>query len=127
MATTPPEARESLWALITGPMIWAMHFVLSYVTAAVWCAKFADVDGSLAPVASAVAVYTLVALMLIALSAHRGFRRHSYGESAGPPHGGDTPGDRHRFLGFASLLLCALSAVAVVYGAMTVMFIRSCT
>ena len=31
------------------------------------------------------------------------------------PHDDDTPEDRHRFLGFAALLLSALSAVAVIY------------
>lgn len=126
MQTPPPEARESLWALITGPLIWLVHFALSYITAAIWCAKYTDEAGSLAPAAIAISVYTGVGLLLIALSAHRGFRRHSLGESAGPPHDADTPGDRHRFLGFASLLLCGLAAIATVFVAMTVVFIGSC-
>lgn len=124
--TPPPEARESLWALITGPIIWALHFLLSYVTAAVWCARFAGRQASLMPATVVIAVYTVLALALIALSAHRGFRRHSYGEAAAPPHDADTAEDRHRFLGFASLLLSGLAAVATLYVAMTLLFVRTC-
>ncbi|MEW6168124.1 MAG: hypothetical protein AB1651_10565 [Pseudomonadota bacterium] len=118
------ESREALWALFLGPTIWAAHFLLSYGTAAVWCAKAAG--GDFVAVRIAVALYTAAALALIALSAHRGFRRHRYGEPAAPPHDADSDADRHRFLGFASLLLCGLAAVATLYGAMVVAFIQSC-
>lgn len=126
MQSPRPEARQSLWALITGPLIWLVHFALTYITAAIWCARYAGKAGNLTPAAIAIAVYTGVALLFIALSAHRGFRRHRFGESAGPPHDADTSGDRHRFLGFACLLLCGLAATATVFVAMTVVFIRSC-
>jgi len=46
--------------------------------------------------------------------------------SATLPHDDDTPEDRHRFLGFATLLLSALSAVAVLYAGLVAVFIRSC-
>jgi len=42
------------------------------------------------------------------------------------PHDADTPEDRHRFLGFATLLLSGLSAVAVIYTALVVVVFRSC-
>lgn len=118
------EALESLWALFLGPAIWAVHFLASYVTAAVWCAKRAGADFDMLRVV--VTVYSAVALVLIALAAHRGFRRHSYGESAGPPHDRDTDADRHRFLGFASLLLCGLAAVATLYVTLAVVMVGSC-
>lgn len=118
------ESREALWALFLGPTIWAAHFLLSYGTVAVWCAKAAG--GDFVVVRIALAAYTAVALALIGLSAHRSFRRHRYGEAAAPPHDADSDADRHRFLGFASLLLCALAAAATLYGAMVVAFIRSC-
>ena len=118
------EARESLWALFLGPTIWASHFLMSYTSAAIWCAKRASAD--IGPLRWTIAAYTIVALLLLALSAHRGFRHHSYGESSGPPHDRDTPEDRHRFLGFASLLLCGLAAVAILYSAMTMLFVGSC-
>ena len=127
MNAPPEEARESLWALIPGPLIWAVHFLLSYVTAAIWCAKIAGSQDDIDPARIAIGLYTLAALVLIALSARHGFRRHSYGESAGPPHDEDTADDRHRFLGFASLLLCGLAALAVLYTALAAVIVRSCS
>lgn len=121
----PAERRESLWILTVSPTIWAAHFLLSYVTAAVWCAKAADRAASLAGVRTAVAVYTAVALAGILVTAWCGYRRHEHGTAA-VPHDFDTPADRHRFLGFATLLLSGLSAVAVVYVALSAVFIGSC-
>ena len=37
------ERNESLWMLVVSPTIWAVHFGLCYITAAVWCAKAAKV------------------------------------------------------------------------------------
>ena len=37
----PPARWGSLWLLTFGPGIWAVHFLLCYVTAAVWCARVA--------------------------------------------------------------------------------------
>jgi hypothetical protein len=121
----PPEHKESLWLLIVSPAIWAGHFLASYVTAAVWCAKFAPHDGSLGPVRWAVAAYTVTALIGIALNGWGGLRRHRFG-SESLPHDFDTPGDRHRFLGFATVLLAALSAVATVFVAIVALYFEDC-
>jgi hypothetical protein len=120
-----PESKESLWLLIVSPMIWAAHFLLSYITAAIWCAKFAPRYGSLEPVRWAILAYTLVALVGIALNGRSGLRRHRFG-SESLPHDFDTPGDRHRFLGFATALLAGLSAVATVFAALVVVFFEDC-
>lgn len=117
-----PERKETLWLLAASPTIWSAHLLLSYVTAAIWCAK---VGGSLEPVRAAVAVYTVVALVGIGVTAAIGFRRHTFG-SATVPHDFDTPEDRHRFLGFATVLLSVLSAVATIYVALAAAFIESC-
>lgn len=119
------EKKESLWRLIVSPTIWAAHLMLSYVTAAVFCAKYAGRDGSLAPVRWAIFIYTLVALIGIAWNGFDGWSRHRHGEAM-LPHDDDTPADRHRFLGFATSLLAALSAVAVIYAALVIVFVRSC-
>jgi len=119
------EKKESLWRLIVSPTIWAAHLMLSYVTAAIFCAKVAGRDGSLAPVRWAIAIYTLAALLGIAWNGFDGYRRHRHG-NAMLPHDDDTPADRHRFLGFATTLLAALSAVATVYAALVIVFVRSC-
>ncbi|HEU4520740.1 MAG TPA: hypothetical protein VFT12_01985 [Thermoanaerobaculia bacterium] len=120
-----PERKESLWRIIVSPTIWAVHFMLCYITAAIWCAKFAGRDDSLQPVRWAIVAYTAVALIGIAWNGWDGFRRHRLGNETAP-HDDDTPEDRHRFLGFATALLAALSAVATIYAALVVIFFRSC-
>lgn len=120
-----PEENESLWWLAAAPGIWAAHFLLSYATAAVWCAKVVGRDGSLAGVRLAIVIYTVVALIGIGIIGRRGHRRHGPGLET-VPHNFDSAGDCQRFLGFAVLLLSGLSAVATFYGALTVVFIESC-
>lgn len=122
----PPEQRESLWWLTVGPGIWALHFLGSYVTVAIWCAKVAGRDGMLDEARLLVGLYTVIALAGIAAAGWHGWRQHRYG-SATTPHDFDTPGDRHRFIGFATLLLSGLSFVATVYVALAIVFVRSCS
>ena len=119
------EKNQSLWLLTVSPMIWAAHLMLSYATASIWCAKVAGPGGSLWSVRVAIAAYSVMALAGIAITGWNGYRRHSYGEAA-LPHDADTPEDRHRFLGFATLLLSGLSAVATLFAALVVFFFRSC-
>ena len=119
------EKHQSLWLLTASPTMWAVHFLLSYATASVWCAKFVGPGGSLTAVRVAIAVYTAVALVGIGIVGGIGYRRHSFG-AAELPHDADTPEDRHRFLGFATVLLSALSAVAVLYAAFVVLFFGRC-
>lgn len=121
----PPEDRESLWLLIVSPTIWAAHFLLSYISAAIWCAKFAASYGSIEPVRWAIVIYTVLALGGIAWNGRSGLRRHRF-QSESLPHDFDTPGDRHRFLGFATALLAGLSAVATVFAAFVVLFFDDC-
>lgn len=121
----PPESRENLWLLIVSPAIWALHFLASYITAAVWCAKFAARFDSLGPVRVAIIVYTVLALAGIALNGRSGWRRHQFGTES-LPHDFDTPGDRHRFLGFATALLAGLSAIATIFAAAVVVYFQDC-
>jgi hypothetical protein len=119
------EKHESLWMLAASPTIWAAHFMLSYMTGAVWCGMVAGPFGSLLPARVAIAVYTVVALAGIALFGVVGYRRHRLRREE-PPHDADTPEDRHRFIGFATFLLSGMSAVAVVYAALAAVFIEGC-
>jgi len=119
------ERHENLWVLVYAPALWAAHFLLSYVTAAIWCARVVGRDGSLGTVQVLVGLYTLVALIGIGLTARRALRRHQYGDSS-LPHDEDTPEDRYRFLGWATLLLSGLSAVATIYVAVVVLFVDTC-
>lgn len=119
------ESRQTLWLLAAAPTIWAIHFLASYITAAIWCAKLGGPAGSLGWVPAAVGVYTAVALVGIGVVGGIGWRRHDYGTAA-VPHDFDTRADRHRFLGFATVLLSGLSAVAVIYVAAVALFFRTC-
>ena len=125
MSTRVDEQHANLWTLAFPPIIWAAHFLLSYCTAAVWCAKFAGESGSLGTARVAVAVYTAVALAALLLSGFAGYRKQRLGKVQAP-HDRDTAEDRYRFLGYAAMLLSGLSAIAVCYAALVVVFIRSC-
>jgi len=122
----PPEHQESLWLLTAAPVIWAVHFLLCYLTAAIWCAKLVPADGSLAGVRTAIAVYTVLALVGIGFVGWTGLRKHRLGNAA-VPHDFDIPEDRHRFLGFATLLLAGLSAGAVFYVSLAAVFVETCS
>jgi hypothetical protein len=120
-----PEKKRSLLLLTASPIIWAAHFLLCYATASIWCAKVIGPGGSLATVRTGIVLYTTLALAGIGIIGLIGYRRHTFG-NAPLPHDDDTPEDRHRFLGFATLLLSALSAVAVIYAAAVIAFIERC-
>jgi hypothetical protein len=111
--------------LAASPTIWATHFLLSYITGAVWCGMIAGPYGTLLPARLAIAVYTAVALAGIGVFGVIGYRRHRLHREE-PPHDADTPEDRHRFIGFATFLLSAMSAVAVIYAALAAVFIAGC-
>ena len=121
----PPRSRGGLWILVAGPVVWALHFLLSYVTVAIHCAKASRFDAPLDGAGVALWIYTALALLVIVAFGIVGWRRHRRGESP-PPHDEPTSGDRHRFLGFATLLLCGLSFVAVVYMAFAIAVIGTC-
>jgi hypothetical protein len=123
-ARTPD--RSSLWLLTIGPAIWTAHLLLCYATATIWCAKFTTSGGPLGGARTAIAWYTAAALVGIALVGWEGFRRHHYGGAEATTHDLDSPEDRHRFLGFAALLLSGLSAVAVLYAALAATYFDTC-
>ena len=125
-ATEPlPEEKESLWLLAVSPTIWAVHFLLCYITAAIWCAKLDGAPTMLHGVRFAIALYTALALVGIGVNGWAGWRRHRHGSET-TPHDFDSSEDRHRFLGFATLLLSALSATATLFVAMVALFFEDC-
>jgi hypothetical protein len=115
----------SLWLLTIAPAIWAAHLLLCYMTAAIWCAKFIAAGGPLGGVRSAVGWYTALALVGIGVMGWEGFRRHRHGTEA-TTHDLDSVDDRHRFLGFATLLLAGLSGVGVLYAALAAIYFETC-
>jgi integral membrane sensor domain MASE1 len=112
-----PEGDESLWWLAAPPAIWLLHFFGCYVSAALWCEKIAGRTSEAGTLRWIGLVLTVVALAGLALLARRGYRRFRADPEA-PSLESDTAESRHRFLGFAELLLCMMSMFGVVYVAL---------
>ncbi len=123
----PDGLRRSggLWRLTFPPFVWVAHFLASYLTTAIYCAKFASLDGDAMPIRIAVAVFTVIALTLIVLIGVSSMRLHRLGDAT-LPHDDDTPRDEQRFLGFATLLLSILSGIATLYTALVFVIMETC-
>jgi hypothetical protein len=119
-----PAGHYSLWLLTIAPGLWVVHLLSCYITAAIWCAK-APAGSPLGSVKTAIAWYTLLALAGIIATAMIGLRRHRHGTAA-TTHDLDSAEDRHRFLGFATLLLSGLSALGVLYAALAASYVGTC-
>lgn len=115
---------RSLWTMIQGPIVWAVHFCLSYGTAAVWCAKIGTDSGTLQWIIS---LYTLAALSIIAFVGWRAWRRWDYPRAHNYDHATADEESRRQFLGHAGLLLAGVSAVGVIYVTLPVFLTGGCT
>ena len=124
-AREPLPGHYSLWLLTIAPAIWGAHLLACYITVSVWCAKFAGSGGELGGTRSAIVWYTVAALAGIALMGWEGYRRHRHGTET-TTHDLDSAEDRHRFVGFATLLLAGVSAVGVLYAALAAMYFETC-
>lgn len=124
-AREPLPGHYSLWLLTIAPAIWAVHLLLCYITAAIWCAKVAGPGGELGIVRTVIVWYTVAALAGIALIGWEGLRRHRHGTET-TTHDLDSAEDRHRFVGFATLLLAGLSGLGVLYAALAAMYFETC-
>ena len=129
-----PRDRGGLWPLIAAPTAWLLHFLACYVVAAIVCAK-AGAGAPLGDARVALWVCTAVALGAIAVAGAWGWRRLRGGAfprdptaslHSSPPGDGPAVAARRRFLGFATFLLCVLSAIAVVYTALAFVVIGTC-
>lgn len=98
---------------------------ISIVTVAVFCARAAERGAPLGGARTAVGVYTVVAAVIILAATLYAWRRHRRGREPAP-HEHDTPGDRHRFLGLAMLLLSILSLIALLYVASAALVLETC-
>jgi hypothetical protein len=113
----------SLPLIIAGPIVWSVHFMLCYVTVSIWCAKVVGPAGSLGGARTAIAIFTAVALSAVAFTAIVGRRAWRTGHGGGHE---DSPEDRQRFVGVATLLLSGLSGLGIVYSALPAVFVESC-
>ena len=114
-----------LWLLAASPSIWMLHFMVTYITGALWCGMVAGRDGPLAGAHLAIAAYTVVALIAIGIVGWSGHTRH--GATVGVrEHSRDDPQSRTRFLGLAAVLLSGLSALATIYVAISAAYLPTC-
>lgn len=119
------QVRETLWSLIPAPTLWTVHFLVCYVTAAVYCAK-AGLQADLAPVRILIAFFTILVLAGIVAAGLHARRLWGFTWKITPVNDADTPEDRRSFLGFSALLLCGLSFVATLFVAMPALMISTC-
>ena len=130
--------RTSPWRALAAPLIWALHFLLSYITVAIACARQLP-EFDLAR--TLVALYTLLAFAGIALCAWPARRaRGDPGATPAAPREDRRPpapaapaastdreaGGYPRFLSGLTQTLAGLSAVATAYVAMPILFFESC-
>jgi hypothetical protein len=119
-----------LWLLTISPALWATHFLVSYIGAAVWCGKLTDGAGGLGPVRLLTLGLAAAVLVGIGATGIAGWRKHTFrhdGSSADDePHDEDTPEDQERFIGLATVLLSCLSAIATIYVAGSTLFVGGC-
>lgn len=124
MSSPLAEKHDRLLWVAAPPAIWGAHFILSYATVAIWCAKQPAPGAPLGSARIAVFVYSAIAVLAVAGIALRGLRQY---QRARPPEPGDDSREgRHHFIGFTLMALSGLSALAIVYEALTVVFIGSC-
>lgn len=115
------NGRLTLWLLAIPVAAWGLHFLGVYVVAAIYCAKsaaFASVSAAPFGIVRWVILgATLAALGIDAAVARRGFRAS---------RGATEPDDQDRFLGTVAMMLCALSAAAIVFVAAVAWFYGDC-
>ena len=114
---------RSLFRMVAAPTVWAVHFLLVYATAAIWCAKGWGPEGTLVALITA---FTVVAEVVIGALALEMWRQWDYLDDHDYIH--DQPTDEHRreFLGHAGFMLACLSFVAVLFSTFPAWFAGSC-
>ena len=124
--TRETGAGTDLWRVIAAPAAWALHFIFVYGFTAVYCEK-AGRGASLNMPTVVIVAATLVALAAIGWSTHRLWRvrgRSLTDDDFEFEH--NTPEERHRFLSHVALMLCVLSAVAVLYVTIPMLYLSTC-
>jgi hypothetical protein len=124
MASDLSERSERLWVPVAAPVIWAVHFTICYITAAVWCGRFAVSAGPVG-LRVLIGIYTAIASAAMTLFFVHGLRRHRY-QLPTRPHDDDTPEDRRHFMAFTTMLLAGLSIVAAAFGAAAMIVVDGC-
>lgn len=118
------RGRSSLWTLVLPPVVWAGHFLFCYVSAAIHCAKAGPL-APLGPVRGTILVATAAALAAVLAAGYAAWAKTRIPGDP-PPHDESTDEDRVRFLATSTLLLAALSFVAIVFTAIPALLLEDC-
>lgn len=115
--------RDRLLSLVGAPVIWTAHFVVCYVVVSLACAyrETAPQLFGLNPVDIGVGAATMLGLLLIGYIALLNMRKWQRERS---PKSGVT--SMSAFFALTSLLLCALSAVALTWVAFPALILPPC-
>lgn len=115
-----------LWSVIIAPTIWALHFLACYVVAAIYCEKIGR-EAPLGDIRALVLIVTIIALGAIAWLGVKLWKVHARSLTDNDfEYEHNTPEERHRFLSHVALMLCVLSAVAVIYVTIPMLYLESC-
>ncbi|MBE9637040.1 hypothetical protein [Salipiger mangrovisoli] len=115
----------SVWILVAAPSIWAAHFLISYWVAAIWCAKLGRGTSLAEPrwiIAGlgALCIGAIIGLAVLAVRRYGGvfviFEEITESSERG----------RDRFVGHVALLLCVLSAAAILFTVIPGMVLGQC-
>lgn len=104
----------NLWMLLAPPAIWGGHFLLCYLTVAIWHAKKSEPWDSFDGIRLALAIGTVAAWVILGVLGRLCWHRHRSPSTEQPAL---------RFLCLLTLLLTFLSAVAVFYSSLVLMLI----
>ncbi|GAB3540619.1 hypothetical protein GCM10027343_09950 [Noviherbaspirillum agri] len=111
--------RNRLTTLVIGPTIWAAHFLGCYMIVSLACAS-----GHTDVIHPGIGIITLAALALLGYAVLQNFRKWRQAQQAQQAH---APGaDIAVFFSFNTVLLCALSAVALIWVAFPATLLPVC-
>ncbi len=123
-AYTRKPYRDRLWWLAISPSLWAVHFLVCYLTVAIWCEKTsAETDANI--LRWLACIYTCVAMVAITIVGWLSFKNTGQSDQP-PPDEFDDLTDRSPFLGFTSFLLALLSGIATLFTALVFVFVKNC-
>lgn len=123
-----PFTLNRLTSLVSAPVIWSVHFVACYVLVSLACAY------GFGGVGTGIAVLTIAALAMLAYVARINW--HKWNHAQRPSHPSQAPRHdsqaEHRapelnsFFSLTSMMLCALSAVALMWVAFPAVLLPDC-
>ncbi len=120
----PPKT--ALWQLIAAPIIWSVHFVVTYGGTAIFCAKV-DLGPDALALRGYIGIVTLVALLAIAAMGWLAWRKWDLTDDWDYIHEEPTDEERTEFLGHAGVLLSVVSAIGVIFVGLPGLVITGCT